>query len=48
MNEERRKDGGTDPINGLKTKKKKGHLVCETWRKRSDDGGGDTSTTNSQ
>ena len=45
MNEERRKSGGADPQNGLKKKKKKGHLVWETWQKRSNDRGSDMSTT---
>ena len=44
MNKERRKSGGRDSQNGLKKKKKKGHLVLETRWKRSDDRGGDMST----
>ena len=45
MNEQRRKSGGAYPRNGLKKKKKKRHLVWETWQKRSNDKGGDMSTT---
>ena len=43
MNEVRRKSGRADPRNGPK-KKKEGHLVWETWQKRSNDKGSDMST----